>query len=373
MILLSSLRLFFALLLLASMYNPAFAAEGAGCVSGTVVMEFDLSRYPPSDEVRLWLPYPVSDKWQVVDSIEISGTQDHAAVYTDRRFQNPILFVLWRPGDQQPRRFCLSFHVRRLERKEGPLPDREPCLDLAALQPYLAPTSLGPVTGRVKELADEITRGCTGVQAKARAIYDWICECLHRDPSVKGCGRGDVCLVLDRKGGKCVDLHSVFVALARAAGVPAREVFGIRLSRDDRQEAEITGDYHCWAEFYHPGYGWVVVDPADVTKAVLKTGYSKDHPYIRRLKEYFWGSVDPYRLRLSYGRDLTLNPRQYGKPLNYLMYPFAQVGTESLDWLEPKAFSYRITFSPDPSGARAKTRGRCEGKENEEQRRHGVQ
>ena len=47
-------------------------------------------------------------------------------------------------------------------------------------------------------------------------------------------------------GGKCADIHSVFVALARAAGVPAREIFGLRLPSG--KTGEITKWQHCWAE-----------------------------------------------------------------------------------------------------------------------------
>ena len=102
---------------------------------------------------------------------------------------------------------------------------------------------------------------------KARAIYDWTCENTYRDPDTRGCGKGDVCALLKKPGGKCTDISSVFVALARAAGVPAREIFGIRLGK--KAEEDITGWQHCWAEFYLPGYGWVPADPADVRKAML--------------------------------------------------------------------------------------------------------
>ncbi len=44
------------------------------------------------------------------------------------------------------------------------------------------------------------------------------------------------------------------------------------------------------------------------------------------------------------GRDLILNPPQQGGPVNYLMYPFAQVGETTLDWLDPATFKYTITY-----------------------------
>ena len=62
-------------------------------------------------------------------------------------------------------------------------------------------------------------------------------------------------------------------------------------------------------------------------------------------RQSFWGGVDPYRVKLGEGRDLTLNPAQHGDPVNYLMYPFAQVGKETVDWLDPSSFRYVIHYS----------------------------
>ena len=123
----------------------------------------------------------------------------------------------------------------------------------------------------VKETADENTKGKDTYLDKARAIYDWIIANMNRDESVKGCGQGDVCALLDTKGGKCTDINSVFVGLCRASGIPAREMFGVRIN-----DTDITKNQHCWAEFYLPGFGWVAADPADVMKAVLKNSWDKE-------------------------------------------------------------------------------------------------
>ena len=70
-----------------------------------------------------------------------------------------------------------------------------------------------------------------------------------------------------------------------------------------------------------------------------------DDQKTKEYREYFWGGIDPYRIRLGEGRDLILNPRQYGENVNYLMYPFAQVGETTLDWLDPKSFKYSIIYN----------------------------
>jgi hypothetical protein len=81
---------------------------------------------------------------------------------------------------------------------------------------------------------------------------------------------------------------------------------------------------------------------------MLKQRLTLDDPSVEKLREYFWGHVDPYRIRLSEGRDLQLNPPQQGPAINYLMYPFAQVGGDTLDWLDSEKFAYKIIWNKTP-------------------------
>jgi transglutaminase-like putative cysteine protease len=309
--------------------------------SGTITMTFDLSAQPDTDTTRLWIPYPVSDENQSITDIAVQGDYAESAVYTDRTYQTPILFARWEKGTHS-RKLTFSFHVVRQEVVRRNLPEKEAAWNPADFRPNLTPTRLGPIDAQVKSLADEITRGKTGVQAKARAIYDWIIDNMQRDPETVGCGVGDVISLLTTAVGKCTDIHSVFVALCRAAGVPAREIFGIRQGK--APVADITTWQHCWAEFYLPGYGWVPVDPADVLKKMRVENLKRGDPKIEEARKYFWGAWDPYRVQLSIGRDVQLNPAQEGPPLNNFGYPFAQIGKHTLDWYQPENFTYKITY-----------------------------
>lgn len=313
----------------------------AGSRSGSITMEFDLSDHKTNQEAQLWVPYPVSDRDQLISDVKITGDFAESAVYTDQKYSTPILYARWGKGAKS-RKLTFSFKADRQEVIRRDFPAQEAAWDPADYSMWLEGTSLGPIDGQVKILSDQITKGQTTVLGKAKAIYDWICENMYRDPKTVGCGSGDVCALLQRPGGKCTDIHSVYVALARAAGVPAREIFGIRQGKTPVQD--ITKWQHCWAEFYLPGYGWVPVDPADVRKMMLKQSLKLGDKKTQEYREYFWGAWDQYRVKLAVGRDLVLNPPQHGMPLNTFGYPYAQIGKKTLNWLDPVKFKYTFTY-----------------------------
>jgi len=309
--------------------------------SGIVTVEVDLSKQEAGKETKLWIPYSVSDRYQSVTDVKVTGDYAASAVYADPVNGTPILFARW-DKDAVSRKLSYSFAVERQEIQLKNLPSAEPAWNRADYAEFLQPTSLGPVDGEVKKLSDSITKGKKTVLAKARAIYDWTCEHTYRDPDTRGCGKGDVCELLKKPGGKCTDISSVYIALARAAGVPAREVFGVRLGK--KAEEDVTTWQHCWVEFFLPGYGWVPVDPADVRKAMLVEKLELQDAKTRGYRDYFWGGIDAYRFKVAAGRDLVLNPPQAGAPLNTFGYPYAEVGGRALDFYEPKSFSYRILY-----------------------------
>src|SRR5690606_9962279 len=96
---------------------------------------------------------------------------------------------------------------------------------------------------------------------------------------VRGCGIGDIVSMLKtgNLGGKCADLNALFVGLARASGLPARDVYGLRVAPSKfgyrslgAGTENVTRAQHCRAEVYISGLGWVPVDPADVRKVMLE-------------------------------------------------------------------------------------------------------
>jgi len=327
---------FFLILSLVPASAPSFAKEKRGIVTVTV----DLNAPEEAKQVRLWLPYPMSGEFQRISEVAIRGNYSSMGVYREERHGEAILFTEWN-APAPKRTLTYSFRVERKEASAKDFPAVELPFSREEYSLYLSPTRRVPTDGRVAALAARITGGKPSVREKSRAVYDWVVENMHRDPDVKGCGLGEVESLLSSLGGKCADISSVFVALARAAGVPAREVFGLRLPPGNA--GEITAWQHCWAEFYLPGRGWIPVDPADVRKAILARKISLEEA--KPLREYYFGAVDERRVAFGSGRDLELTPAQAGEPLDYFMYPYAEADGRPLNEdLYGFNLGYRISY-----------------------------
>src|SRR6202051_2560600 len=158
-------------------------------------------------------------------------------------------------------------------------PAKAPRVAPTELRYCLRPTTLLPTNGIVKTTADAITSGAHTDIEKARAIYDWIVDNTFRDPKTRGCGVGDIRFMLASRdlGGKCADLNALYVGLAHAVGLAARDAYGVRVARSELgyKSLGLASDnasraQHCRAEVYLKGFGWVPVDPADVRKVVLE-------------------------------------------------------------------------------------------------------
>ena len=308
--------------------------------SGEVELAVTIAAPDDSKDVRVWLPYPTSDSVQDISNVRIKGNFSQSGIYREKETGNLALYAEWTTPTKD-RAITLTFDAtgRELIRKD--FPAVEPAIPVE-IQEYLKSTRFIPTDGKVREIALSITNDKQKISEKARAVYQWVVENTVRDPDVKGCGTGEVEKVLAQRGGKCADISSVFVSIARAAGVPAREVFGLRLGKKD--EEDMTSGHHCWSEFYVPGYGWVPADAADVRKIMLVD--KLDLKGAQDKIGYYFGGVEQYRIALARGgRGYYLNPRQNDGPLNYFMYPYAEINGKSVDWLAGQAdLKYKVMF-----------------------------
>ncbi len=224
----------------------------------------------------------------------------------------------------------------------------------AELEHFLRPTKLLPTDGIVKATASEITKGAKTDVEKARAIYEWIVDNTFRNPKTRGCGTGDIRFMLESRelGGKCADLNALYVGLARAAGLPARDVYGLRVAKSEMgyqslgaSSEKVTKAQHCRAEVYLGDYGWVPVDPADVRKVVLEEPPGNrplEDDMVKKARARLFGSWEMNWMAYNFAHDVAL-PGSNGAPVGFLMYPQAETTEGRRDSLDPDNFKYEIT------------------------------
>jgi transglutaminase-like putative cysteine protease len=330
-------------------------AEAAASGWRTFEVTTGLEILEPSGITRAWVPLPLMADTSYQKRLGDTWDGNAAAprVWRDERYDAGLVYAEWPSTVKAPALQVVSrFSTRdRAVDVTGPSPRaaREAAPSLAI---FLEPTNLIPTDGIVLQTSREITRGQDTAVDKARAIYEWIVENTFRDPNVRGCGKGDVKAMLETRylGGKCADLNALFVGLARAAGIPAREVFGLRVAESKEfkslgRAGDVTKAQHCRAEFHDAGRGWVPVDPADVRKVVLEEpppGRTLEDPVVQKARRKLFGAWEMNYLAFNYGHDLTL-PGASSPPLAFLMYPQCETAGARKDSLDPAAFKYEIT------------------------------
>jgi transglutaminase-like putative cysteine protease len=292
-----------------------------------------------SAPVQAWIPvasFTESD-WMKVES-EPRGLFAHVQV----------------PAGDKPRTFAV---VSRVSTRDLAVdlskPGKPAPLSDADRARYLAPTTNIPTDGIVKQTADKITAGASTDLDKAQRIYAWIVANTYRKPTTRGCGLGDVSFLLETGdlGGKCADINGLAVGLLRASGIPARDIYGIRVAPSrfgykslGANSSTITKAQHCRAEAYLADYGWVPMDPADVRKVILEEppgNLAAGNPKVVDARETLFGAWEGNYMAYNDAADVVL-PGSSGKPVPFLMYPQAEVNGERLDSLDPATFIYTI-------------------------------
>ncbi len=272
---------------------------------------FTVKNLSAGEKIKVWIPAAHSDAYQEVKIVSAKGDLPLQKT-RESKYGNQIYYAETDPAKPELH-FDIEYDVIRHERIAlGP---NAPHLVSVSLSPAerqedLQPDVLVPVTGLPADLAAKVTQGKTQALDKARAIYDYVFTTMRYDKTGTGWGHGDVLYACDAKKGNCTDFHSLFIAMARSQGIPARFEIGFPLP-PNQHSAEIAG-YHCWSDFYIDGKGWIPVDISEAWK----------HPEKR---DYFFGSHDVNRVQFSMGRDLRLSPPQDGKPINYFVYPYVEV------------------------------------------------
>ena len=302
---------------------------------------------------RLWLPVPsVDSAWQ--QSL-VSGWRSNGQAQVTHAADGRVtaLAVSFSADESAPFAEVTS-RVRTQDRAVDWSAPGRPARD-AALEHWTRPTALVPTDGIVRATALEATRGAHGDVEQVRGIYQWLVKNAYREPKVRGCGEGDIKTILEtgNLGGKCADINAVFVGLCRSMGIPARDLYGLRLARSasgysqlGADPANLAGAQHCRAEVWLRQYGWVAMDPADVTKVMrsetpewIKT---TAHPLVKPIEAALFGSWEGNWVAWNAAADVAL-PGAKQSRLGFFMYPIAENDEGPFDSYSPDDFKYRIS------------------------------
>ncbi len=165
-----------------------------------------------------------------------------------------------------------------------PLTDQE----IAGLEEYLQPTkTIDSNNLQIVAKAAELAEGEDDLFKVVFKLASWVEENVNYDlNTLTQTAALPASWVLENREGVCDEMTSLFIAMARSLGIPARFVSGISYS-----SSPLFPDPwqpHGWAEVYFSGIGWVGFDITfgeygyvDVTHIKLRDGFDPAEPATR--------------------------------------------------------------------------------------------
>lgn len=302
-----------------SIISPDFKETRTVALSQTV----HLKGIPEgSEELRLWIPVPTDRNWQRVLNLKVESApgkwklvpqHDGAGDFLYTEVKNP------EPGDTSVTISCVVERVG----VHFPL---ESSMSRGSYQPEAFEEELGrnaPLMMADQDAIKLAFEACGDEKDLAKQSMMLIkkvaevADHYSKDPTKPHCGRGAAEDCMANGGGCCTDLHSLFIAMARARQVPSRMQYGYRLL-DGREGKEYDPGYRCWVEYFVPGAGWV---PTDIVAA---DNADPSNPYR-------WSSLSPYRVWLWEGRSFELTPKAAAGSIDTMICGWAEIDGKPVD------------------------------------------
>lgn len=298
--------------------------------------------------VKAWLPIPAdADRMQRVESFEVDSPWVHRIA--EDNWDNRFLYVerLGPPAGD------VTLRTKFLVTRSETLADVDPKhtrahtpAELTELGRYLMGSSQSVIDDNAREMARQVVGNETNPVIVARKIYDAVLDRVEyhvKDPkpdaqkTMNATGTGSSQKCFETCTGNCTDFHSLYAAVARAAGLPTRAVYGSffkgPLDGEDKDQS-----YHCWIEFHAPNVGWIPLDVA-VADIFVADFQANEHSRPRanltvadgyggpdaHWVEYYFGNLEERRVSWHWGRDLVLDPPQSGPPLLWNATGYAEI------------------------------------------------
>lgn len=253
--------------------------------------------------VRVWLPYPQEYRQQTDVKLISTSPKEHVlapncdgetkltgapqrTIFFEQRIDDPSKPITFEAVYEYT---SAAYYPILRDEDARPLPADWGGAELGERLPHIA------LTPELRSTVAQIVGDETNPLAKARKIFHWM------DENIRYHAEEEYCVIpsfseaaLTRRRGDCGVQSILFIAMCRAAGVPARWQSGWETKPEN-------WNMHDWAEFYVAPWGWL---PADPSYGLQKS----DDPKVR---EFYFGHQDSYRLIVNrdYGNEL-VPPKQ---------------------------------------------------------------
>jgi len=340
-----------SLALLVTAFSPA-GAQTASAPSEPQSRTYDVKQTVtlkeiPKDarRVRLWIPVPGDAPAQRVLDLKVVDTAAGDWSLTPQsEHGNKFLYVEVDPKGRDTVSVTSTFAVRRDPVRieidaatAGKLTDVHK-KEFAEFLDKSSPNM--EVDAHIQSMADEACGKDDDVFSQVTKLWNLVADTADhysKDPTKPKCGRGNAEDCLTNHGGCCTDMHSLFIALARARSIPTRIYFGYRLQAKNEGK-DVDPGYRCWVEYFVPGAGWV---PTDI---VVGDAGEKES------RARWIAALDERRLVLCEGRNFELSPKQDGPRVNNMTVGYAEIDGKPVPLLpdkegKPSPLGRTVTFT----------------------------
>jgi hypothetical protein len=253
--------------------------------------------------VKWWISIPDDDRYQEVLDLAVTSAPGTWHSVTEPAHGSRFLLVEVNHPAAKSLVTKIEFTLRRKAvlteidpAKAGAITDSHRILfadELRKDAPHME------VTPAIATMADEACGTETNIAVQSKLLLGKVADYADhysKDPTKPKFSVGDATECVAKAGGTCTDMHSLFIALARSRGIPARLQMGYRL-KEANEGKEVDPGYRCWVEYFVPNYGWV---PSDIVEADDPKGLGRDR---------WFSGLTERRLWLNQGREFDLAGR----------------------------------------------------------------
>lgn len=315
---------------------------------------------PVQGRLQAWVPVPSvdQDSWSKPLGSDWRTNAKTAELARDPASGAEMVYFEWPEGDPAPAAEVSSEASTRDRLTEFAKPRKPTPLTDEQRRLYTALTTVVPLDSQPRGAAAAIVDNAKTDLGKAKAIYEWLVEKTACGPDELAAASMLQPGIESAAGPDCSNLNSLYVALARALGLPARVIYGVRVAPSQHgyvslgaASADITGEEHCRAEVWLEEYGWVPVDPGDARRVAEREppgGIGLSDPKAVAARLTLFGACEGNWIPYNFATDIVL-PHSAATSIPHLMRPWAQTAEARLGERVPSGFSYKVTVRELPA------------------------